>query len=1056
MKAVRAWFGSVLVWLMVGAGVASAQTVGASIQGTVIDSTGAALPKAQALVRNLDTGAVQTVESDAAGFYRVPLLSPGDYEVRVSAPGFQAVVRRGISLAVGQDAVVDVTLNPGQVESEISVEASATAINLTSAALSGLVGDKQIRDLPLNGRSYEQLALLQTGVSLAVAAGNNVVGGRSPKLTINGARPEQNNFLLDGTDINNVYNKTPGSVAGVLLGTEAVLEFQVLTNAYSAEFGRSAGGVINAVTRSGANRFTGSVFEFLRNSALDARNFFNPVTQPKPSFKRNQFGGVLGGPVRRDKTFFFVAYEGLIERLGVIGVTSVPDLNARQGKLPNPDGTLRTVTLHPLIPTFLQTFFPLPNGKNLGGGVAEYLFSRSQPTNEHYLQGRIDHRFSDQHTIFGRYTFNNGHVDRQELAKPPVNFTAERSRNQYFTLESQRTYSAGLINIARLGYNRSTAEADNQRLVDIPSSLYFVPGGPFGYFTISGVVTEVAGDFRLPRNDHLNNFQGSDTVILTRGRHELRFGFQGQRIQFNQHTTSQLGGIMTFPSLERFLTGSPSGVDLAIPGKIDPDRGYRQWLWGFFAQDDFRVRPGLTLSLGLRYEFITVPTEVNGKISNLRTVNDKALTIGDPWHVNPSLRNFAPRIGLAWDPFGDGKTAVRAGFGLFYDEILPKYYFFSGSLNPPFTTRTTISTPRFPDVLSTPGFDPNRILAQLQTINFDIQSPYIMQYNLNVQRHLPGEIDLTVAYAGSRGNHLLRLGETDLAPWTFVNGVKVYDRTRGRLNPNFSAILQRSTDAQSFYNSLQVSAVKRLSRGVRAQVSYTFSRSIDDSSGINSQDFDNVVQYVSDWYDRTIDRGLSAFHVKHNLTFNWTWNLPFGNSLTGVARGLLKGWQLNNITVIRSGTPFTVRLGGGFDRAGNLNNVNFAAHQRPNLKPGASNNPILGGPDRYWDINAFDLPAPNTRGTLGRNTLIGPGSVGVDFSLAKSFKLTERSAVQFRTEVFNLPNHPNFAVPSGRVAFTGTRVVNGVETPVLDPNWGRITSTVTTSRQIQFALKLTF
>ncbi|MBI1787557.1 MAG: TonB-dependent receptor, partial [Acidobacteria bacterium] len=505
------------------------QTVGASLQGTVLDPAGAVVPKAQIEIRNAGTGAVWALASDDAGRYREPLLPPGDYEIRVNSHGFNTLVQKGIRLAVGQDAVVDFALELGRTGAEISVFADATHINLVSGSLSGLVDERQMRDLPLNGRSFQQLALLHPGVNAALAAGNDVVGGRAPKISINGARPEQNNFLLDGTDINNVYNKTPGSVAGVLLGVEAVLEFQVLTNAYSAEFGRAPGGVINAITRSGTNEYHGSAFEFLRNSKLDAKNFFDPLTQPIPPFKRNQFGAVVGGPIRRDKTFFFVAYEALIERLGITGVANVPDAAARQGNLPGG----RTVPLHPAIPAYLQTLFPAPNGRNLGGGAAEYLFSNSQPTNEHFVQGRVDHHFLSKDSLFARYTLSNGNVDRQPSNKVPIAFTKESSRNQYVTLEEQHIFSPGLLNTLRIGFNRSVSLADNVRPVSIPPALSFLPGEPFGYITITGLVTELAGDYRLPRNDRLNNYQWGDTLFYTRGRHGVRAGFSGQRLQFN-------------------------------------------------------------------------------------------------------------------------------------------------------------------------------------------------------------------------------------------------------------------------------------------------------------------------------------------------------------------------------------------------------------------------------------------------------------------------------------------------------------------------------------------
>jgi outer membrane receptor protein involved in Fe transport len=1022
-----------------------AQTVGAGLQGTVSDPSGAVIAGAAVQITNVGTGAVRTLSTDQSGRWREPVLPPGDYEIRVSATGFQTSIRQGIHLGVGQDAVLDLRLEVGANTTEVRVDAQAATVNLVSGAVSGLVDQKQMRDLPLNGRSFQQLALLQPGVNAVAAGGNDPVGGRTPKISINGMRPEQSSFLLDGTDINDVYNKTPGSVGGVLLGVEAVLEFQVLTNAYSAEFGRSAGGVVNAVTRAGTNHLHGSLFEFLRNSDLDAKNFFDPATKPIPPFKRNQFGGVLGGPIQKDKTFFFASFESLIDRLGVTGVTSVPTAAARQGQLPT-----STVTVNPSIRPFMDALLPLPNGRDLGGGVGQYLFSSPQPTNEYFTQGRIDHRFSSSNTLFGRYTFDNGNVNRPPITKVPVTNTKERSRNQYVTLEDQHIFSPTTINTVRLGFNRSDHESVNQHTLDIPPSLAWIPGQPMGYLTISGVVSEDFGDYRLPRFDRLNNYQAGDTAFLTRGAHGLKLGFETQRIQFNQNTTSQIGGLLTFTSLANFLQGIPSQFDFAIPGGVDPVRGYRQSLFAFFAQDDVRVKPGLTVNLGLRYEFVTVPTEVNGKISNLRNVTDPKLNVGGQWYSNPSLKNFSPRVGLAWDPFGNGKTSVRAGFGIFDDEILPKYYFFSGSLNPPFTQRASLANPpAFPNLLG--RFDPNNVKYQLQTTNYNLQNPYALQFNLNVQRSLPGDVVISAGYSGSRGNHLFRIGNANLAPFTIVNGVKTYRPDLGLINPNFANITQRITDAQSFYNALQLSALKQFSRGLRAQLSYTFSRAIDDASGINSQDYSDGSPYVLDFYDRKIDRGLSQFWAQHVLVANWSYELPFARSMKGVGGLFLKGWQLNSITTVQTGHPFEVRL--GFNRSGNLNTVNYAMHERPDVKPGYSNNPILGGPDRYWDINAFTLQPVNTRGNLGRNTLIGPGIVDFDLSVAKSFVIDEARRFEFRGEMFNLPNHPNFAVPSGLTAFSN---VNVAGVPTIAPNWGVITSTVTTSRQIQFALKFLF
>lgn len=1037
--------------MFLAGGLSFGQASDASLQGTVLDPSGALIPSAAIEIKNVDTGFSHKLTSDDEGRWRESALPPGTYELRISAPGFQTVVQKDLVLTVGQNAVADVNLPVGMTGSEVVVAANSEQLNLVSGAASGLVDEKQMRELPLNGRSFQQLALLQTGVNAVLTGGSDPVGGRTPKISINGTRPEQSSFLLDGTDINNVYNKTPGSVGGVLLGVEAVLEFQVLTNSYSSEFGRAAGGVINAVTRSGTNQTHGSVFEFLRNSALDSKNYFDPAANPIPALKRHQFGGVLGGPIRRDRTFFFGAFESLIERLGVTGVSAVPDDNARRGFLPTSatDPTLRPVPLNPAIPAYLN-LFPQANGRSLGGGAAQYLFTLSQPTNEYFAQGRIDHRFSEHNSLFGRYTFDNGNVDRPPVNKPPLATTKERSRNQYVTLEYQHVFSPALLNSLRLGFNRSTQESDNQRTLAIPPQLSWLPGQPFGYLTITGLMTEAFGDYRLPRNDHLNNWQVNETVFWNRGSHGIRLGFEEQRMQFNQNTSSQVGGIVTFNGLENFLRGIPATMDFAVPGKVDPIRGYRQSLFGMFFQDDYRVRRNLTVNLGLRYEFATTPTEVNGKTANLRYISDTKITIGDPWHNNPSLKNFAPRVGFAWDPFSTGRTSIRGGFGIFYDEILPKYYFFSGSLNPPFTTRTTIRNPQFPNLLA--GFDPNAyIVATLQTVNYDLQSAYVMQSNLSIQRQLPWDWTLTTGFAMSRGLHLFRIGDANLAPSADVNGIKVYQPQLGRRNPLFGTVTQRITDAQSAYNALQTSALKRFSHGFRVQLSYTWSKAIDDASGINSQDYSNGSPYVSDWYDRKFDRGLSNFWAQHVFTGNWSYELPLGKSWRGAAGFLAKGWQLNNITTLQTGHPFEVRL--GFNRSGNLNTTSYSIHERPDLKPGYSNNPILGGPDRYWDINAFTLQTINTRGNLGRNTLIGPGLVNLDFSLAKEFVLNEHKRFEFRAEMFNAPNHPNFSPPNGRTAFTS---VDTAGRGVIAPDWGTITSTVTAARQIQFGLKYMF
>ncbi|MEW6733959.1 MAG: carboxypeptidase regulatory-like domain-containing protein [Acidobacteriota bacterium] len=1038
MRMVKGWQIFLLGCLSLYSYVGLAQTVGASLHGTVTDSKGA-VQKAKILIKNTSTGIVRELETSSSGTYRATLLPPGDYVLELFVTDHPTVTRDGIHLDIGDDPVIDFNL---QSEEGVKGVAAVGQQDTFNNELGGLVGLKQIRDLPLNGRSFQQLAILQPGVTTVYTAGNDNTGGRLPKISINGARPESNSFLLDGTDINNIFNKTPGSVAGVLLGVEAVLEFRVLTNAYSAEFGRAGGGVVNIVTRSGANEFHGSGFEFLRNSALDAKNFFDPANRSIPPFKRNQFGGVIGGPIKKDKTFFFASFESLIERLGVTGVAVVPDEMARQGILPG-----RTIKINPIISDYLKIFFPLPNGRSLGGGLAEYLFSSRQPTDEYFVQGRIDHYFSNGDSLFGRYTFDSGKVGRQPTNKAPVSFVEEKSRNQYLTLEYQHAFSPSLLNDLRVSYNRSTLLAKNKRTVDIPSSLNFIPGQDFGFFGIAGLASDYGGDNRLPLLDRYNVFQLTNNLYYNKGIHNVSFGFTVERLQYNQDDFRLNGGTVGFFSLDAFLQGTP-GFAFIIPDldKVDTVRSYRQSIFSLFAQDNVRLRKNLSLTLGLRYEYATAPREIDNKTVTLANLLDKNFKIGSkPYEPDAPLYNFAPRVSFSWDPFNDGKTNVRGGFGIFYDQTLTdKYQFLVTSA--PFINFAFLFGPNFPNVLS--NFNPNSLIPPfLQLFENKPSTSYFMQYNFGVERVLGKDFTLSVAYVGSRGNHLLRTSEANLANFTIVNGRKVYQPQLGPMNPNFSSLIYRTNDAQSFYNSLQIGLLKPLSNGLRLQLSYTFSRSVSDTDGANTSDYINGPVFSTDVADHKLDRGLSSFHAKHNLSINSTYDLPLGRNAQGLKAILLKGWQINNITSAMSGHPFSVQL--GFNRIGNLNNTDFSFNARPDLKAGYSNNPILGGPDRYFDVNAFELQPANHIGNLGRNTLIGPSLVTVDTALVKTFQLREGRSLQFRAEVFNALNRPNFAIPSGLVVITSPSGTTA-------PNAGRITSTVTTSRQIQFALKFDF
>ena len=537
-----------LAWGLFGAGVVWAQSVGGSIHGTVRDAGGAVLAGTQVVVRSVGTGSVHERATDPGGRYLVPLLPPGEYEVHFSLTGFGPVARRGVRLTVGQDAVVDATLQLGQRTEELVVEADASRVNLTSGAVSGLVGEEEIRDLPLNGRSFQQLALLQPGVQAALAAGNDVVGGRTPKISINGARPEQNNFLLDGTDINNVYNKTPGSAAGVLLGVDAVLEFQVLTNAYSAEFGRSAGGVINAVTRSGANRSTGPHSPSTGTRPSTPGTSSTPPTNPSPTSLATVRGDP-GRPATEGPDLLLRGLRGPDRAAGDHG-------GHRRARRRRATGDSRPAGArapgHPRLPGD-----PVPARQRAppGRGRGRVPLLADPAHRRALLPAPPRPPAVGERQLFARFTYDLGDVLRIPADKPPISNIDENTRNTYITLEHQHTFSPSVLNMFRVGLNRSVSLADNARTIDIPASMSWLPGEPFGYLTIRGMVTEMAGDFRLPRDDRLNNWQVGNTLIVTRGRHSARFGVQAQYLQFDQNTTSQKGGIVNFPNLESFLAG---------------------------------------------------------------------------------------------------------------------------------------------------------------------------------------------------------------------------------------------------------------------------------------------------------------------------------------------------------------------------------------------------------------------------------------------------------------------------------------------------------------------
>ena len=767
------WIFVIAAVSIIATGQAYAQVAGAMLTGTVKDASGAVIPNAQVVITDVATGVARTVSAGGAGLYAAPNLLPGTYEIRVSATGFSTQVQRDVTLTVGGQQILDFTMRVGQVSQTVEVTTEAPTVELTSSELGATVNSTTVRELPLNGRSWTDLATLQAGVVAATShAKVDVNRGYGTQLSISGARPQQNNYRLDGISINDYSNGGPGSVLGQNLGVEAIQEFSVLTSNYSAEYGKTSGGVVNAISRSGTNRFHGSVYEFLRNSALDSPGYFDGGVSPP--FRRNQFGASAGGPIRKDRTFVFGDYEGIRQSLGTTTSSGVPSANARVGILADPDNPGQNLPPHsgpcPANSTLLDPnanvcvdnnvakylpFFHMPNGA-VSGNVAQYVFVRQQVVSENYFTVRVDQKISDKDSLFGTYVY-----DYSPLTQPDIlNNVLQQSiaKRQIAAVEENHLFGPTASNSFRLGYNRDHANALQAIKAINPvandTSQGWAPGFAPPRITSSGLNTTPG--FAPPTFSYAwNAYQVYDDAFVTKGLHTLKFGVGVERDQLNETTTTaDYLATFKFGTMSNFLTNKPKSVVGSVPGLLTP-RYMRISIVGAYIQDDWRIRPSLTLNLGLRYEMSTVPTETKGKLTNLPTLDAGTPHLGDPYFSNPTLHNFEPRVGFAWDPFGNGKTAVRGGFGMF--DVLPMLYTtvtLNGRGAPFYELGSSTSLPQG----TFPGGALPVILAETNPafeygfVEHNPKRNYVMQWNLNVQREFAG-FTATVGYVGSRGVH---------------------------------------------------------------------------------------------------------------------------------------------------------------------------------------------------------------------------------------------------------------------------------------------------------------
>lgn len=993
-----------------------AQGANASLSGVVLDASGGRLPHAKITLRAGQTGTARQVQTNNEGAYSIPELPPGLYTLRIESPGFAAEIDHGVVLTVGERRTWNARLVAGTVQADVTVQANLLSVETVAPDLSSVTEERAIEQLPLNGRDTIQLAVLTPGVAPSRRVQSDSQGnGR--QVSIEGRRPNQLAFLLDGTDVNDAYNNTPGSAAGVVLGVDAIAQFRVLSNGYGASYGRSAGGVISELTKAGTNDLHGAAFAFVRNSAADAKNYFDSAAAPIPRFQRNQFGGATGGSLRRDRVFFFGNYEGLRQRLGTTSIAIVPN------------ATARTTAAANVVPYL--SLLPLPNATVYSDGTGQYRATATTSAGEDFLIVRVDGQRSERTQMFARYLLDTSQVVVPDSLLLTDNRT--HTRNQYATAQVTHSFSDRLVNALRLSANRSFSTLDFDYLKSIDPALSFVAGRPFGQISITGLAP--IGPQRFgPTLNALNLFEGSDEATWSRGSHVLSAGVDEKQILFPQQAPQSQNGFYLFNSVSTFLSGQPTSLELALPGSI-ARRHWRQHMDAAWVNDTVRVRRDLELTAGLRYERVSVPREKNGLESMVRDpFHDSGATIG-PLFVDPTNANFMPSLGFAYAPGVTPRTSVRGAFGIYFDPLWTDFYLNAGARQPPFFSVGTVAKPTFPNPQVTAA---NFVPARIDVLQWRPASPYVMQWNTSVQHELRSGLLFTVAYSANRGVHDTRIVDENQALPQIVNGRKFFPANSVVRNPNFTSIRYKQTNGLSSYHALLTTLEYRHGSVLQVRGTYAWSKALDTGSLVTAQGSENDVPQDPD--SLHAEKGLSNYDLRHYFAAYAIAAIP---QICASAR-LCSGWQTNLIATMSSGNPFSVLV--SYDSA----RARFGtgpSPERPDLLPGRSANPVLGGPQRYFDPASFAMPAPGFYGNLPRNTLIGPGLISIDMALNKTLPLTERVRLQLRSELFNVPNHPNFAIPSQRNVFSPGGAVASA---------GLITQTLTSSRQLQLGARLEF
>ncbi len=1029
------------------------------VLGVVSDATGARIPAASVTVTNAETGMMRTAETDDRGVYRILSLPAGAYEVKAEKVGFRTGIRNGIQLVVTEVAVVNVELQVGEAAQQIIVSADAALISTATNSVAGLVGEQQVKQLPLNGRSWDNLITLNPGTANTTSnrSSTSTGAGQGNNFSIAGNREDFNLFLMNGIEYTGVSTADviPGGLSGQLLGVDAVREFNVLENSYGAEYGKRPGGQISVITMSGSNQVHGTLFEFLRNNVFDARNFFDHTIGPPP-FRRNQFGGSAGGPVQKDKTFIFGSYEGFRQRLALSSVAVVPDNNARNGLLPTgPGGALVNVGLAKGIAPYFA-LWPVADGSSLGGGAALYYGNPGQAIREDFGNLRVDRVISARDSVSGVYTVDDGY--NLTPGSNPLQQTLSTLRSQIVSVQETHVFSPNWLNTFRVGYSRAAWNTSSASAVNDPS-LSFVQGLPIGSINIGASTGNgVSGSFASAGSNGSqqvdviarNLFTYSDDVSLIKGKHQITLGGWFQRVQSNENAADQRNGIATFADIQHFIQGQATQVVATLNPIEIP---WRQFAGAWYVQDSIQLRPNLTLTLGVRHEFNNGWNSPTGTAGNF-VFGPNGVLLSQPvvgksiYTQNNAKFLFGPRAGLAWAPFGGSKTAVRAGYGIYYEQLDYMGACCDAIALGNYNYKVTVAPTVFPVLLSPSEPLPGSKLSPLG-VQSNLKTPAVAQYTLKIEEALSANTLLSVGYVGAHGYHLLATADVNTAFPTIVNGQQFFPPKSPKANPNLGNSRYELSDGDSNYNALQADLTHRFSEGLQFRANYTYSKSLDNhsSSFLGNEGVGGTTTFLDPRNPRA-DWGPSNFNIPNRFAGSVSYELPFGHdkpflsSAAGLTNAILGGWQINTIVSMQSGFPFTPLV--GFNQSGNGDTRN---PDRPSVNPGFSGPVIVGSPTQWYNPNAYILPLAGTFGNVGRDILSGPGLVGIDASAFKNFRVRERMNLQFRAEIFNVINHPNFGLPN---------ITTFTASGGFSPSAGLITNTATASRQIQFGLKLTW